>query len=427
MSVRLWYGLYNLLLHVGALCCLPFWLSVRLVRGRYRGQFLERMAILAPEVRARLRGRCLWIHAASAGETASAAPLARRLKQAFPASPLLFTVTSRYGKEMARRQLEGIADAVCFSPLDLPVFVRRYLRATDPLLYVMVETDLWPNMVRICKRRGIPVALASGHAGARRAWRLVRPFGRRVLSHVDLFLMQTEADARNIVGRGAPAERVSVMGNLKFDSTGGYVPEEERARLRELFRIPAGVPLLVAGSTLEEDEAPVLDAILAVRGEGVDLHAVVAPRRQERAAELQRACEARGLPCGRRSEGGAGVVLILDTMGELARAYNLASAAYVGGGLTPEVGLHNILEPVVCGVPVLFGRHHGKAARVAAEFLRQGAGVEVRDGATLLAALRRALTDAEERARLRRAGDELLRRHQGAAERQARRIAELLA
>jgi 3-deoxy-D-manno-octulosonic-acid transferase len=415
------------LLHLGALVCLPFWVFVRLVRGRYRGQFLERMAILSPGTVERLRGgRTVWIHAASAGETASAVPLVRRLKSAFPASPILFTVTSRYGKEMAAKQLAGVADAVCFSPLDLPTFVRRYLAKVDPILYVMVETDLWPNMVRKAKRRGIPVVLASGHASARAGWRLLRPFGRAVLSHVDAFLMQSEADVRNILDRGAPPDRVLPMGNLKFDGTAGLLGDAERARLRELFRIPAGAPVLVAGSTLEEDEAPVLDAVAALRREGTDLHAVVAPRKRERAEELRRGCAARGLPCALRTGGGGAPVLILDTMGELARAYNLAEVAYVGGGLTPEVGLHNILEPVVCGVPVVFGSHHGKAARIAAEFLRHGAGVEVRDGTGLLDALRTALTDVAARERLRRAGSDLLRRHQGAAERQALRIRELV-
>ncbi len=427
-GARVWYAIYNLLLHLAALACLPFWILARLTRGRFRGQFKERMGRLpAPLLERFGRAPALWVHAASAGETVSAAPLVRRLRVAFPEAPILFTVTSRYGKEMAGRLLAGSADGIAYSPLDLPLFVARFLNRIRPFLYVMVETDLWPNMVRQAKARGIPVVLASGHAGPRRAWRRLRSFGRAVLGNVDLFLMQTEEDARRIVERGAPRDRVRSMGNLKFDGSSGSLPHEERLALRRAFALPEGVPVFVAGSTLAEDEGPVLDAVAALRGEGRDLRAIVAPRRQERVAELERRCAERGLACARRTAGGSAPVLILDTMGELAGCYNLADAAYVGGGLTPEVGLHNILEPIVCGAPVLFGPSHGKAHRIAQEFLERGAGLELADGAALLPALRRILGDPEERARLHRAAEALLKENRGAAERQARSIRELVA
>ncbi|MEM8883527.1 MAG: glycosyltransferase N-terminal domain-containing protein [Planctomycetota bacterium] len=420
VSTRLWYSLYNLLLYVGVVVCLPFWLVVRFVRGRYRGQFKERMGVLSDEVLARFGERpALWVHAASAGETASAVPLVRALKAQWPDRPLLFTVTSRYGKEMAGRQLADLADAICFSPLDLPFFCRRYLNAARPFLYVMVETDIWPNILRKAQRRGIPCVLASGYASPRN---FPRSFWRAVFTHIDLFLMQTGEDAKNIVARGAVADRVSVAGNMKFDSTAGAVPADEIPALREDFGIPEGVPVFVAGSTLHEDEAPMLDAIATVRGEGVDLHAILAPRRQEHVAEVVRGLEERGLPWVRRTEGGRAPILVLDTMGELARTYNLASVAYVGGGFTPDVGLHNLIEPLVCGCPVLFGPHRGKAARVAQEILRTGAGREVADGAALLGAMREILTDPARAAQLVEAGHVLLADNQGAAERQAEKI-----
>ncbi|MGH7162411.1 MAG: 3-deoxy-D-manno-octulosonic acid transferase, partial [Planctomycetota bacterium] len=146
LRIALWYALYNVLVHLGALLCLPFWLFARFLRGRYRGQFRERMGILPRAALARFGERpAVWVHAASAGETVSAGPLVRRLREAFPDAPFLLTVTSRYGKEMAERSLGGAVDAVLFSPLDLPWFVRRFLERVNPLLYVMVETDLWPN------------------------------------------------------------------------------------------------------------------------------------------------------------------------------------------------------------------------------------------------------------------------------------------
>jgi 3-deoxy-D-manno-octulosonic-acid transferase len=417
---RLWYASYNLLLHAGVLACLPFWLVVRFVRGRYRGQFRERMGILDPAVRTRFGGKpALWVHAASAGETASAAPLLRALKERWPGHPVLFTVTSRYGKEMAERRLEGVADAVCFSPLDLPFFCRRYLDAVRPFVYVMVETDIWPNLLRKAQKRRVPCFLASGYASARS---FPRSFWRAVFTHIDLFCMQTDVDARNIVARGAPADRVVVGGNLKFDGSGRALPASELPGLREDFGIEEGPPVFVAGSTLVEDEGPVLDAIAALRGEGLDLRAIVAPRRQDRVPEVMRGLAERGLDATLRTDGGRAPVLVLDTMGELAITYNLASVAYIGGGFTPDVGLHNLIEPLVCGVPVLFGPHRGKAARVAHEVLRLGAGVELAGGPALLEALRRVLTDEEAARRVAAAGEEVLKLNQGAAGRQADRI-----
>jgi len=420
-----WYALYNVLLHLGALLCLPFWLFVRIFRGRYKGQFLERMGILSPELLEPFGERpSVWIHAASAGETAAAAPLVRRLRALFPDSPLLFTVTSRYGKEMAERRLAGVVDGICFSPLDLPLFCIRFLNRFRPRLYVMVETDLWPNLVRIAKRRGVLIVVASGHAGPRS---FPRSFWRRAFENVDLLGMQSEADAQNIRRRGAPEGRICVLGNLKFDGSADPLPPDEVVAWRAELGVPPDVSVLVAGSTLAEDEGPVLDAVRALRAEGLDLHAIVAPRRQERVPEVVAGCAERGLEVGRRTQGEKAPVLVLDTMGELARTYHLAQVAYVGGGLTPEVGLHNLLEPLEAGVPVLFGPWHGKARRIAAEVLRAGAGTEVEDAPALLAAVRRVLTDATERARLVRAGRELLQRHQGAAARLAERIRELVA
>ncbi|MHC4939526.1 MAG: 3-deoxy-D-manno-octulosonic acid transferase [Planctomycetota bacterium] len=424
VSTRLWYALYNLLLYAGVLVCLPFWLFVRFLRGRYRGQFMERMGIIDPAIRSRFGQRpALWVHAASAGETASAVPLVAALKAQWPDRPVLFTVTSRYGKEMAERRLEGIADAVCFSPLDLPLFCRRFLDAIQPFLYVMVETDIWPNILRKAQRRNIPCALASGYASARS---FPRSFWRAVFSHIDLFLMQTDVDAKNVIARGAPAGRVSVGGNMKFDGSGSPLPADDLPALREDFGIPNGRPVFVAGSTLVEDEAPVLDAIAALRADDTDLCAIVAPRRQDRVPEVMKGLAERGLEAARRTDGGAAPVLVLDTMGELAQTYNLASVAYIGGGFTPDVGLHNLIEPLVCGAPVLFGPHRGKAARVAHELLRLGAGVELSGGEALLKTIRRILTEPETAAKLAAAGARVLKLHQGAAERQAARIAELV-
>ena len=234
-SVRFWFLLYNVVLHLGLLLALPVW-GWRRLSGRYRGQLSERLGRLPPDLAARFGARpALWGHAASAGETASAAPLIRRLKEARPDDLVLFTVTSKYGKEMAEKQLDGVVEGVAFSPFDVPWACRRVLRRVRPRLYLMVETDIWPNLIRLAKRRGARVVIASGHA---RAATFPRPFWRAVFAHVDAFLMQSDVDAKNIIARGAPADRVHTMGNLKFDSTGGVVGEAGLAELRADFGMP---------------------------------------------------------------------------------------------------------------------------------------------------------------------------------------------
>jgi len=420
-----WFGLYNVLLHVGSLLSLPVWLALRFARGRYKGQFRERMGLLDPSVVEAFAGGpgAIWVHAASAGESTSAAPLVRALRRRLPGRPVLFTVTSRYGKRRAAALLGGDVDAVCFSPLDLPLFNARFLNRIRPALYVMVETDFWPNLVRQARRRGARAALASGHAGPRSA---PRGFWRAAFRPVELFLMQSETDARHIERRGAPPERVRVMGNLKFDAVDGRLDGAAAGAWRAELGLPPGVPVLVAGSTHPEDEGPVLDAVAAVRRDGIDLHAVVAPRREERVEPVVAACAARDLACARRTAGGRAPVLVLDTMGELARTYSVADVAYVGGGLTPDVGLHSLLEPLVAGAPVVFGPHFGKARRIASEVRAAGAGVEVGGGEALQEALARLLHGGAEVEGMRRAGQAVLDRHRGAAEEQAEAIAGLL-
>lgn len=417
MTVGFWFALYNVVLHVGVVACAPFWFAVRFFRGRYKGQFRERMGLLSDDVRGRFgHAPAIWVHAASAGETVAAEPLVRALKKTWPDRPIFFSVTSRYGKRMAENRLTDVVDAICFSPLDLPVFCRRTIGIVQPALYVMVETDIWPNLVRLV--RGTCV-LASGYASPRS---FPRAFWSTVFRHIDLFSMQTDQDASNMVRRGALPERVEVGGNLKFDGSGVAKSAEEVCAIRKRFNIPEGVPVFVAGSTLAEDEAPVLDAIAALRTEGIDLHAIVAPRRQDRVPEVLHGLLGRGVPAELRTAARAAPVIVLDTMGELADTYSIASIAYVGGGLTPDVGLHNLIEPLVGGAPVLFGPHRGKAARVVREIMRTGAGVELADGSELLAKMRSVLIDDVERRRLVQAGHDLLDLHRGAAERQAQAI-----
>ncbi|MFQ5767556.1 MAG: 3-deoxy-D-manno-octulosonic acid transferase [Acidobacteriota bacterium] len=423
MHARLWAGLYTVLLEAGQTAVAPLGLAYRLA-GRELGNLNRRRGVLPASTLSRLNGRrAIWVHAASAGETAAAFPLVCRLQDALPDHPVLFTVTSPYGLAMARRQMGERVAGIHYAPLDLPRYCRRLLRQVRPLLYLVVENDVWPNMVRMVKEQGGKVIVASGQAGPRT---FPREFWRATFRHVDRFLMQTDGDARNIVSRGALPSRVEVMGNLKMEGRVPPLAGGERRCMEEEFGFPAGASILVAGSVQKEDEVPVLEAVARLRQEGIDLRAVVAPRRLDRVAAIEQRCVSLHLASVRRTAGGRAPVVILDSMGELARVYGLARVAYVGGGFTRPGGLHNLAEPLALGVPVLYGPFHGQVTRLAGEVLKEGAGLEIRKKAALAPALGRVLRREKLRGQMAAAAEALMAPHRGASTRYLQAILALL-
>ena len=331
-----------------------------------------------------------WIHAVSVGEAAVAATLASRL----PASlPLLVTTITPTGQERARRLFAGRA-AVAYLPLDLAPLLDRYLRRVRPAVLVLVEGDYWPALLRLCRRRGVRVAVVNGRVGDRSFGRLRRAprLARWLLSGVERFAVQTPEDARRLAALGVDADRVTVTGNLKYEAAEpAPLPELER-RLRA---VAAGRPILLAGSTMRGEEAVVLDAFARLGG-GERALLVVAPRHPERWDEAARLLAASGLAWTRRSALGAGAppaaagveprpaLVLLDSLGELAALYRLADACFVGGTLGGSGG-HNPLEPARYGTPIAVGPSMENFRDMAAAFDRAGAWRRV-DGAASLAA-----------------------------------------
>ena len=273
-----------------------------------------------------------------------------------------------------------------------------------------METEIWPNLIHEAKRRGARVAMVNGRISPRSypRYRRLRALLGRVLAEVDLFLMQGEAHRSRLVAMGAPAERVRVSGNLKYDALQAPVtPEPLRRALGQ--EGPAPPPLLVAGSTLEGEEAAVLDAFAALRRARPDARLVIAARRPERFAAVAEQAASAGWRVARRTalpEGGwrDGDVLVLDTVGELAQVYPLATVVFVGGSLVPAGG-HNVLEPAVAGKPIVVGPHMENFQEIAAAFLAEDAMIQVRDGAGLAAAVGALFADAGAAGRPRPAGE----------------------
>jgi 3-deoxy-D-manno-octulosonic-acid transferase len=421
--------LYSLLLTAGALVALPWFLWKGRSSGKYLRTFRERMGRLP--VYLNVDGdRSIWIHAVSVGEVLAARPLLPVLRERFPRHRLFLSTTTMTGNEVARKSVRGV-DGLFYAPFDFPHPVRAALDVLNPSLLVLVETELWPNLIHEARRRGTRVALVNGRISPRSfpRYRRVRRLLRSVLSEVDLFLMQGEVHAERARELGAPPERVQVTGNLKYDAVEpGRLPER-LARLIQGGAEPR--PLWVAGSTVGGEEELVLSAFHRVRERVPRARLLVAPRHPERFASVPPLVEAAGFRCLRRSALDPlawrdGEVLLLDSLGELAQVYALASVVFVGGSLVPAGG-HNILEPAVAGRAVVVGPHMENFQEIAEQFRSERALVQVASPDELAREVSALLVDAERRRGLGDRARELVSRNRGAVSRTADALGSLLA
>ncbi len=369
----------------------------------------------------------LWVHALSVGEVLSAVPLVRRLRERHPSRALVLTVTTEQGRALARRELAGDVDGLFRMPVDFWGAYGRLVRFLRPAVFIPVETDLWPGLIRHLGRRGVPTVVVNGRISPRtaRGYRRFRPLTRLLLHAPSLWLVQSGLDAQRLVESGAPRERVRVAGNIKFDGTWEPLREEERrALLQALGRAP-GESVWIAGSTHPGEEDAVLAVFSRIGERFPGLRLVLAPRRVERAGELCGLARARGIPVARRtgteSEKRAARVIVLDTLGELGRVYGIGAVAFVGGSLVP-VGGHNLLEPARFGLPVLFGRHTHNFAAMSDMLLEAGGGRRVQDANDLEQTLGRLLEDPVKAEEMGQRGLAFVRENAGALERVAAEI-----
>lgn len=395
--------------------------------GKYLRTFRARLGRLPPDVRS--DGGAIWIHAVSVGEVLAARALIEPLRQRLPGRRVFVSTTTLTGQEVARASLKGV-DGLFFAPFDFVFAVRRVLQAIRPSLLVIVETEIWPNLIRETRRSGARVAIVNGRLSPRSfpRYRRIRGFLRPVLAEVDVFLMQAEPHAVRARAIGAPADRVRVSGNLKFDAlpAGG----SRSSGLDAVFAGPRG-PVWVAGSTVAGEEVVVLAAFRALKNEVPDLRLVLAPRHPERFTEVPPMARAAGFQVACRSalEGrpwGSEDVLVLDTLGELAHAYAFATVVFVGGSLSPAGG-HNILEPAVAARAVVVGPHMENFQEIARAFLEEDALVQVAAADALAPAILRLLRDPAARDQLGARARDLVERNRGALDRTVQALAELVA
>jgi len=415
------YFLYSVLVLAFFVALSPWFLYQAIRHRKYTGSLSQRMGYLP--VSFNMDGEpSIWIHAVSVGEVLSVRPLARELRARYPRHRLFLSTTTMTGDAIARRTVKD-ADGVFYFPFDLAVFVRRTLDVVRPRLFIMMETEIWPNLLRECRRRGVKTVIVNGRLSQRSypRYRLVRRFMRTVLDDVDRFCVQSEEAARRFIDVGANPGRVTVTDSLKFDSL-DLAPRTVQARARDralrYFRIPPSRFVIVAGSTKEGEEAAVLTAFRRVRSGAPTTLLILAPRHVERVPDVEQLCRQEGFKTARRSELAIDAeprvdIVVLDTIGELATLYQLATVAFVGGSLV-DTGGQNILEPAVFGKPIVFGPYMSNFAEIAQAFLANMAGVQVRDGRELADVMVALMTDPVRRARLGAAARALVEANRGA-------------
>ena len=427
------YLAYSLVTFALVLIASPYFLYQALRHKKYVGSLGQRLGYLPITLNVDA-DESIWIHAVSVGETLTARALIADLRTRYPRLRIFVSTTTMAGQQVAKQNLQQV-DGVFYFPFDWAFIVRRTLDIVRPRLFVMVETEIWPNLLRLCRQRGIKTVVINGRISSRSypRYRLVRPLFRRVLADVDRFCMQSDESARRLIGVGADPSRVSITGSLKFDSV--PLPTvvahgRPRERVLRFFRLAPGRMVLVAGSTMRTEERAVLRAFARVKSIAPDSLLVLAPRHAERFDEAVGEAREEGFSVVKRSELTLDAepradVVVLDTFGELAQLYQVATAVFVGGSLA-NYGGHNILEPAVFGKPIVFGPHMQNFAEIAETFIANAAAIQVQSARELEEALRALATDPARRARLGAAARSVVDANRGAKEKTLKVIAELI-
>lgn len=410
------FFLYEILLYIVFILASPFFL----VRRKYRESFGKRLGNYdtAP---ARYD---VWLHAVSVGETVAARTIVDRVLELRPDTRLVITTTTATGQATARRLFPEAS--VTYFPFDFSSSVRRFLRQHPARVFASVETEIWPNTVRHARAANLRLILLNARLSDRSfpRYRRMRWLLRSVLAGYSAILAREETDRKRFVEVGAPPQAVEVAGNVKFD----FVPDSRPLEIEPQLRQWLGERrLFIAGSTMAGEDEMIIAIAPRILAAGCRI--AIAPRKPDRFATVAQLLRSAGLAFSKRSEIGsrpiAGDVLLVDTIGELARMYGLAAAAFIGGSLVPAGG-HNPIEAAAVGTPTAFGPHMSNFRDVAATFLAEGSAVQMNNAGELADWVLRMVRDDRARAELSRRGVATVERNRGAALRNARRIVELL-
>jgi 3-deoxy-D-manno-octulosonic-acid transferase len=425
---RLLWWCYNLLLLLAwpLVVCVE---ALQCVAGRRTRQAVcHRLGWCLPELRP--GPPRIWFHALSVGEVHSVAPLVQALKAALPQVSIVFSTATETGREAARRVLASWVSDFFFLPHDFAWSMEALIRRIRPQLLVLVETDVWPNLLWTCRRHAVPCVLVNARLSPRSFARLrrLRALLRPVWGSFDTIFVQSAADLDRFQALDVCAERLAEVGNLKFDHPVANLSQVDRTGLRQEIGIFSERPVWIAGSTHEGEEVLLLRAHRQLLRDLPEALLIVAPRRIQRSPEVERLCRDLGLTVARRSEAATAdgcQVFLLDTLGELARFYGLANLAFIGGSLVPFGG-HNPLEALWLGVPMIWGPHLFNFRQIEEHLLAAGCAVRVEDEARLFQVVRQWLPDSALQKQVAESAKVLFNRHGGSSQRILVRLRQIL-
>nr|WP_238532365.1 lipid IV(A) 3-deoxy-D-manno-octulosonic acid transferase [Methylophaga frappieri] len=361
----------------------------------------------------------IWVHAVSVGEVEASRPLINGLRKQYPNHQLLITTMTPTGSARVGHLFGDKVEHV-YLPYDLPFAIRRFLKAMHPVMGIIMETELWPNLLLSCQQKNIPLTLANARLSARsaRGYQRLSAFSQQVITSLPLIATQTQADRSRFLALGAKPENVHAIGNLKYEIALPASLNEQAEAIRSMW---GNRSVWIAASTHDGEEEIILNAAKQVRSQFPDLLLLIVPRHPERFDRVAGLCRRHGLHVLRRSENkpctSRTQVMVVDTMGELTLFYPTADVAFIGGSLIPHGG-HNLLEPAALGRAVITGPHYFNFTEITELFLAQSAAVKVKaDAASLAEAVCALFADPKRRSEMGEAGLEIIRKNQGASNR----------
>lgn len=435
MRAQSMYWLYNVLLLVYWATLIPM-LIYRLIReeGFYQ-RIKQSIGFLPDDLKEKISNRhAIWVHAASVGEIVAASPIVREMRKTHPNEIIIVSVVTATGFRMAHQIIKG-ADGILYFPLDLPYLTDRILTIVKPRAIVLVETEIWPNFLRIAARKNIPVMMMNGRISRRSSsrYRMITFFTRRVLSTIYVFCMQSRIDAQYIIDIGADPNKVIVTGNTKYDQTYGIVTDEEKKRyLKELGFDENTYPIMIAGSTHKGENVSVYKAFCNIRNHFPGAKLIIAPRYIHQADLIYDEGVKHGVTMVKRSDMVAGKQIagsydgvLLDTIGELGRVYSLGDLIFVGGSLA-HIGGHNILEPAAHGKPIVVGPNMFNFVEIFDLLSSRGACVMVRNEEEFIDTCLDILIHPEKAEEMKRHCLEIVEENQGATKKNLDELQRLL-
>ncbi|OGW09139.1 MAG: hypothetical protein A2W77_05755 [Nitrospinae bacterium RIFCSPLOWO2_12_39_16] len=426
------YLLYNLFLTASIILILPWWL-LNLVKGKYRIGFWQRMGYYSDEIKRELINQSpIWVHAVSVGEVIASTPLVKGLRREYPDAKIILSTVTDTGQQIAKERIKE-ADYIIYFPFDFSWSVKRALNTINPIVCIIMETELWPNFLREANKKAIPVAVINGRISERsfKRYRMISLFMKSVLESVRLFSMQTEEDAKRIIALGADKRNVNVSGNIKYDSEFKEIEEEKVKEIKNTLGVNNNDRIFIAGSTHPGEEETIIRLYSHILKNHADFRLVIAPRHIDRVGDVEEIVKRKGLASVRKSEIQnpkskiQNPIIIIDTIGELGFMYSIADIVFIGGSLIPHGG-QNILEPAFYKKPVIFGKYMMNFQEIAKEMILSGGGIQVNDEKELIKEVDGLINNGKKMIEIGEKGYQVIMKNRGALQKNLELIGEII-